>query len=49
MIVQNCNPLMVVISKIETLIAETKAQYPALSDEEIITLLKNKFSKENIS
>lgn len=49
MIVQNCNPLLVVISRIETLIAETKVQYPLLSDEEIIAILKNKFSKENNS
>ncbi len=49
MIIQNCNPLLVVISKIESLITEQKTQHPHLSDEEIIEFLKIKFSIENRS
>lgn len=49
MIVQNCNLLLVVISKIESLIAEQKTQHPQLNDEEIIEFLKIKFSTENRS
>lgn len=49
MIVQNCNPLLVVISKIESLIVEAKSQNPGLSDEQIIEIIKNKFSRENKS
>lgn len=47
MIIQNCNLLLVIISKIESLISEQKARYPELSDEEILTLLSKKFSEEN--
>ena len=49
MIIQNCNLLLVVISKIESLIAEQRAQHPDLNDEEIIEFLKFKFSIENRS
>lgn len=49
MIIQNCNLLLVVISKIELLIAEQKAQHPCASDEDIIEFLKIKFSIENRS
>jgi hypothetical protein len=40
MIVQNCNLLLVVITKIELLISEQKTQHPELSDEDIIEFLK---------
>jgi hypothetical protein len=49
MIVQNCHLLLVVITKIESLIAEQKTQHPDLNDEEIIEILKLKFSLENRS
>lgn len=49
MIVQNCNLLLVIISKIESLIAEQKTQHPYASDEDIIEFLKIKFSIENRS
>jgi hypothetical protein len=49
MIIQNCNLLLVIITKIETLIAEQKRQHPDLNDEEIIEFLKFKFSIENRS
>lgn len=49
MIVQNCNPLLVVISRIESIIEQIKIQNPKLADEEIIELLKKKFSLENNS
>ena len=49
MIIQNCNLLLVVITKVEELIAEHKTQHPHLSDEEIIEFLKYKFSIENRS
>lgn len=49
MIVQNCNLLLVIISKIESLISEQKTQHPHLSDEEIIESIKKKFSDENRS
>lgn len=49
MIIQNCNLLLVVITKVEELITEYKAQHPSLSDEEIIEFLKYKFSIENRS
>jgi hypothetical protein len=47
MIVQNCNLLLVIISKIETMISDQKTQHPELSDEEIIESLKIKLSREN--
>jgi hypothetical protein len=49
MVIQNCNLLLVIITKIESLIAEQKTQHPYLNDEEIIESLKNKFSIENRS
>jgi hypothetical protein len=49
MIIQNCNLLLVIISKIESIIAEQKTQHPQLNDEEIIEFLKIKFSIENRS
>ncbi len=49
MIIQKCNLLLVVITKIESLIAEQKTQHPSLNDEEIIEFLKIKFSIENRS
>ena len=47
MIIQNCPLLLVVITKIEDLILEQKAQEPQLSDEEIIESLKKKLAIEN--
>lgn len=49
MIIQNCNLLLVIISRIEELIAEQRTQHPNLNDEEIIEFLKYKFSIENRS
>jgi hypothetical protein len=49
MIIQNCNLLLVIISKIEEIVAEQKTQHPHLNDEEIIEILKIKFSIENRS
>jgi len=49
MIVQNCTLLLVILTKIESLIVEQRAQQPDLSDEEIIEYLKNKFQNENRS
>jgi hypothetical protein len=49
MIIQNCNPLLVILSKIESIIADQKTQYPDLNDEEIIEFIKIKFSIENRS
>ena len=49
MIAQNCSLLLVVITKIESLITEQKTQHPQLSDEDIIEFLKIKFSLENRS
>ena len=49
MIIQNCNPLLVILSKIEAIMIEQKIQHPYLSDEEIIEFIKYKFSIENIS
>ena len=49
MIIQNCNPLLVILTKIESIIADHKTQHPYLSDEEIIEFIKIKFSIENRS
>ena len=49
MIIQNCNPQLVVLTKIESIIADQKTQHPNLNDEEIIEFLKIKFSIENRS
>lgn len=49
MIIQNCSVLLVIISKIESLIVEQKAQHPDLNDEEIIEKIKYKFKTENCS
>ena len=49
MIIQDCNLLLVILSKIESIVVEQKAQHPYLSDEEIIESIKNKFSDENRS
>ncbi len=49
MIIQNCPLLLVILTKIESLIVEEKAQQPNLSDEEIIEFLKIKFQRENRS
>lgn len=47
MIVQNCNLLLVIITKIESMIADSKAQHPNLSDEEIIDQLRKRLGQEN--
>ena len=49
MVVQNCNLLLVILSKIESIVAEQKTQHPNLNDEELIEFIKNKFSIENRS
>ena len=49
MIIQNCNPLLVILTKIESIIADHKTQHPHLNDEEIIEFIKYKFSIENNS
>ncbi len=49
MIIQNCPLLLVILTKIESLIVEQRTQQPELSDEEIIEFLKNKFQRENCS
>jgi hypothetical protein len=49
MIIQNCNPLLVILTKIESIIADQKTQHPNLNDEEIIEFIKIKFSIENRS
>lgn len=48
MIIQNSNLLLVIITKIESMISDTKAQHPNLSDEEIIELLRKKLNRENM-
>lgn len=47
MVVQNCNLLLVIITKIESMIADSKAQHPHLSDEEIIEHLRKRLGLEN--
>ncbi|MGZ3788304.1 MAG: hypothetical protein ACXVLQ_07255 [Bacteriovorax sp.] len=47
MIVQNCNLLLVILSKIESMILDQKTQHPHLSDEEIIEQLKIRLRLEN--
>ncbi|MDD4973593.1 MAG: hypothetical protein PHY93_04545 [Bacteriovorax sp.] len=47
MIVQNCNLLLEIITKIELMITEQKTQRPDLSDEEIIDQIKNNLRLEN--
>jgi hypothetical protein len=47
MIVQNCNFLLEIITKIESMIVEQKSQQPDLSDEEIIDQIKKKLRLEN--
>ena len=49
MIIQNCPLLLVILTKIESLIVEQRTQQPHLNDEEIIEYLKNKFQRENRS
>ena len=49
MIIQNCHPLLAIITKIESIIADQKTQHPHLNDEEIIEFIKIKFSIENRS
>ena len=49
MVIQNCNPLLVILSKIESIITDHKIQHPHLNDEEIIEFIKYKFSIENKS
>lgn len=49
MIIQNCNLLLVILTKIESIVLEQKTQHPNLSDEEIIEFIKYKFSIENRS
>ncbi len=43
MIIQDCNLLLVILTKIESIVLEQKAQHPHLSDEEIIDSIKKKF------
>lgn len=47
MIVQNCNLLLEIITKIESMISDQKNQQPFLSDEEIIDVIKLKLRSEN--
>ncbi|MFA6237556.1 MAG: hypothetical protein WC635_09540 [Bacteriovorax sp.] len=47
MIVQNCTLLLEIITKIESMISEQKAQRPDLNDEEIIDQIKIKLKREN--
>lgn len=47
MIVQNCTLLLEIITKIELMISDQKAQTPNLSDEEIIDHIKNNLRVEN--
>ena len=47
MIIQNCNILLEIITKIESMIVDQKNQHPDLSDEEIIDHLKLKLRSEN--
>jgi hypothetical protein len=47
MIIQNCNLLLEIITKIELMITDQKAQHPTLSDEEIIDQIKNTLRLEN--
>ena len=47
MIIQNCPLLLAILTKVEDLILELKAQEPQLSDEEVIESLKTKLAKEN--
>jgi hypothetical protein len=49
MIVRECSLLFLVISKLESLIADEKSQHPNLSDEEIIEKLKYKIATQNKS
>ena len=49
MIIQNCPLLLVILTKIESLIVEQRTQQPHLSDEEIIEKIKYKFKTENCS
>jgi hypothetical protein len=49
MIIQNSNLLLIIISKIESIIAEEKTQHPDLNDEEIIESIKYKFAITNRS
>lgn len=49
MIIQNCTPLLVILTKIESIIPDQKTQHPNLNDEEIIEFIKIKFSIENRS
>lgn len=46
MVIQNNNLLLVIISKIESLIVDTKTQHPHLSDEEIIEHLKKNLDRK---
>lgn len=47
MLIQNCNLLLVVITKIESMIADSKAQHPNLSDEEIFDQLRKALGQQN--
>lgn len=47
MIVQNCNLLLEIITKIEKMISDQKTQQPHLSDEEIIDQIKLTLRREN--
>ncbi|MBC7540898.1 MAG: hypothetical protein H7281_18905 [Bacteriovorax sp.] len=47
MIIQNCNLLLEIITKIELMITDQKTQQPDLSDEEIINLIKNNLRDRN--
>ncbi|MBP9682748.1 MAG: hypothetical protein KBD76_15200 [Bacteriovorax sp.] len=47
MIIHNSSVLMAILTKIETIISETKTQFPDLSDEEIIEQLTLRFAGEN--
>ncbi|GEM_PF-759671 len=47
MVIQNSNLLLVIITKIESMIADSKTQHPDLSDEEIIERLRKRLREEN--
>lgn len=49
MIIQSCDVLQIIISKIESMITEQKTKCPNLSDEEIFEQIKMSLRLENIS
>ena len=47
MIIQNCNFLLEIITKIELMITDQKTQHPYLTDEEIIDHIQKTLRLEN--